>query len=118
MKKKYIFVCQHNFTRSRFGAEFMRGYLKGLGRKATVISRGVGVSSAFLGRRISRKDLNGVTCVFVMEEYMKKDIVDKFDFDSKKVVVLNIPDDYAFFKKKKIVELDRIFQKMEWEKYL
>jgi predicted protein tyrosine phosphatase len=111
-------VCRHNFTRSRFGAEFLRGYLNAKKIKADVISRGVGWSSNFIGKRIKKEDLKGMTRIFVMEDYMKDWIVDTFGFDAKKIIVFNIPDDYGFWKKLKVRELDKLFQKIDWKKYL
>jgi predicted protein tyrosine phosphatase len=118
MNRRYIFVCRHNFTRSRFGAEFLRGYLNSKKREFEVISRGVGWTSIFLGKKLSKEDLIGVRKIFVMEGYMKDWILKRFGGNPDKIVVLNIPDKYGFLKKRKVVDLDRIFQNFDWEKYL
>jgi protein-tyrosine-phosphatase len=53
--KKYLFICQHNFTRSRYTEEFFRGFLKGKKKEGKVYSAGLGFSSIFLGRRLNRR---------------------------------------------------------------
>ena len=115
---KYIFICKHNFTRSKFGAEFFRGYLRGKKIKGKVYSAGIGFGSIFLGKRINKKYLIGTDYIFVMEKYMKDHIIKKFNFDSKKIIVLNILDDYGLFEKKSIRDLDKKFRKINWNKYL
>ncbi|MBT3690884.1 hypothetical protein HOD29_01245 [archaeon] len=115
---KYLFICQHNFTRSKFGASFFRGFLEGKGIKAKVGSAGIGFVSYFLGRRVNRKIIQRVDWIFVMEGYMKDYFVENFGVDSKKIVVLNIKDEYGFFKRKSIKSLNEIFGKINWEKYL
>lgn len=116
--KKYLFVCQHNFTRSKFGAEFFRGYLNGKKINAKVRSVGLGFSSNFFGNRVCRESLNGVDWVFVMENYMKDYLFEKFGVDKKKIVVIGIKDEYGFMKKKNILELDRALRRVKWERYL
>jgi predicted protein tyrosine phosphatase len=116
--KKYLFVCQHNFTRSKFGAEFFRGYLKGKGIKSKVKSAGIGPSSYILGRRINKRILKNKDWIFVREVWMKKYLVKNFKIDKNKIVVLNIEDKYGFLRKKNIDELDKKFKKIDWSKYL
>lgn len=116
--KKYLFVCKHNFTRSKFGAEFFRGYLLAKNKEVKVISRGLGFSSYFFGRKLRRKDLKDTDFIFVMENYMKDKIFEKFNFDKKKIIVLNIKDEYGFGKIKNIEDLDKKFKKINWKKYL
>lgn len=118
IERKYLFVCQHNFTRSKYGAEFLSGFFKGKKIYAKIDSAGIGISSYFLGKRISKKILKNVNIVFVMEGYMKTYIIDKFCFDKSKIIVLNIKDDYGFLKRKSIKELNKILMKINWEKYL
>lgn len=120
MKRKYLFVCKHNFARSKYGEKFLRKYLKENNIEGRVFSAGVGWSSILLGRRVSRKILNGVFRIFVMEDYMKDWIVEKFGVDKRKIVVLNIPDDYGvlFLKKYKLEDLEKIMKKVNWKKYI
>lgn len=116
--KDYLFICQHNFTRSKFGAEFFRGYLKGKKIKSKVKSAGIGFGSYFLGRKVNKRILKNKFWVFVMESYMKDFLIKKFNVNKNKIVVLNIEDDYGFFHKRTIEELDKEFKKINWEKYL
>ncbi len=117
-KRKYLFVCQHNFTRSRYGAEFLSGFLDGRGISAQIDSAGLGIASYFLGKRINHKFLKDVDIVFVMENYMKDYLECRFCFDKSKIVVLNIKDDYGFLKRKSIKELDKLLRRVKWQKYL
>ena len=91
--KRYIFICKHNFTRSKFGAEFFRGYLLAKNKESKVISRGLGFLSYFIGRKLRKKDLKDANFVFVMERYMKDKLFEKFNFDKNKIIVLNIKDE-------------------------
>jgi len=117
-KRKYLFVCQHNFTRSKYGAEFLSGFLEGKKIEAQIDSAGLGIASYFLGKRINSKILNNVNKVFVMEDYMKDYLMNKFKFDQSKIIILNIKDNYGFLKKKSIKELDKLLRKARWERYL
>ena len=116
--KRYLFVCQHNFTRSKYGAEFFRGYLIGKKVNAKVKSAGIGFSSYFFGKRISKRILRIIDWVFVMEKDMKNYLIEKFNFDKKKIVILNIEDKYGFLRIKNIEELDKKFRKVNWGDYL
>jgi predicted protein tyrosine phosphatase len=116
--KNYLFICQHNFTRSIYGAEFFRGFLEGKKIQAKVDSAGIGLISFFLGKRVNKKILRNQYKIFVMEDYMKDYLVRKFNLDSTRIVVLDIYDDYGLFKKKDLNKLDKLFRKIKWENYL
>ncbi len=116
--KKYLFICQHNFTRSRYGAEFFRGYLKGKKREGRVYSAGLGWISFFLGKRVNKKLLKKVDWIFVMEKYMKDYLIGKFKLDEDKIVVLNIDDFYGFLRRKTVDDLDKILEKIKWNNFL
>ena len=119
-QKKYLFVCRHNFTRSRYGAEYFLGFLKARGIDARVISAGVGWTSIFFGHRVTKKRLRGVDKIFVMEKYMKDWIFKRFDFDKKNIIVLNIPDEYGIFgfMRYTIEDLNKRFGKVNWKRYI
>jgi len=116
--KNYLFVCQHNFTRSKYGAEFFRGYLKGKKKQGKVYSAGLGGISIFVGRKVNKKLLKKMDWVFVMEKYMKDYLVRKFGLDKNKIVVLNIEDNYGFLRRKTVDDLDTVFEKIDWKKFL
>jgi len=115
--KSYLFVCQHNFTRSKFGADFFRGYLRGKGIAAKVRSAGVGFISNFLGNRVDKK-VKGFDYIFVMEDYMKEYLINKFNVNKTRITVLGIKDEYGLFRKKSMDSLEKFFEKIKWEKYL
>jgi predicted protein tyrosine phosphatase len=116
--KNYLFVCKHNFTRSKYAAEFFRGFLDGEKKKGNVYSVGTGFISHFLGKRVNKKILSKMDLVFVMEKYMKDLIVKNFEFDKNKIVVLNIKDNYGYFSRKGFKDLDKIFKRIKWNTYL
>ena len=116
--KKYLFVCKHNFTRSRYGAEFFRQYLKRAKKQGKVYSAGLLFLLFFFGRRVNRKMLEKMDRIFVMEKYMKDYLIKNFQVDERKIVVLNIKDVYGFLREKPIDDLTKIFEKIDWKKYL
>jgi protein-tyrosine-phosphatase len=116
--KKYIFICQHNFIRSRYGAEFFRGLLRGEKIEGKVYSAGLGFISIFFGRRVSKRLLSKMDWVFVMEKYMKDYLIKKFKFDKNKIIVLNIKDIYGPGKSKDVDDLDKILENKHFERYL
>lgn len=116
--KKYLFICQHNFTRSKYSAEFFRGFLKGRKIEGKIYSAGLGIISIFLGRRINQKLIKKIDWFFVMEDYMKSYLIKKFNIDKKKIVVLNIKDIYGFFRRKTISDLSKLLEKKNLGRYL
>jgi len=116
--KNYLFVCRHNFTRSKFITEFFRGFLEGKKIEARVYSAGIGFVSSFFGKRVNKRFLKKMSLIFVMEGYMKEQLIQKFELDKQKIIVLRIKDEYGFLKKKNIDDLDKIFERIKWEKWL
>jgi predicted protein tyrosine phosphatase len=116
--KKYLFICKNNLTRSKFGAEFLRGYLLAKGINAEVFSRGILFISYLFGRKLRAKDLVGINKIFVMEDYMKEYILKKYKVDNKKIIILEIKDLYGSPFKKSVKELDKHFEKINWDRYL
>ena len=116
--KKYIFICQHNFIRSRYVAEFFRGFLRGENIEGKVYSAGLGFISIFFGRRVSSRLLRKMDWIFVMEPYMKDELIRKFKTDEKKIVVLNIKDIYGPGKSKDVDDLDKLFENKNFCRYL
>jgi predicted protein tyrosine phosphatase len=116
--KKYIFICQHNFIRSRYGAEFFRGILKGENKEGKVYSAGLGVISVFFGRRVTKRLLYKMNWIFVMEKYMKEELIKRFKVDGNKIIVLNIKDIYGPGKSKDVDDLDKILENKNFEKYM
>lgn len=115
---RYLFVCQHNFTRSKHGAEFFEGYLKGKNLNGVVDSAGIGLISFLIGKRINKEFIKKFDLIFVMEKYMKDFIMEKFNIKPENIVVLGIADVYGFMRRKSVSDLDRVFEGVDWEKYL
>jgi predicted protein tyrosine phosphatase len=116
--KKYLFICQHNFIRSKYGAEFFRGILKGENKEGKVYSAGLGFISIFLGRRVSKRILHRVDWIFVMEKYMKDELIRKYKIDGKNIIVLNIKDIYGPGKSKDVDDLDKLLENKDFIKYI
>jgi len=116
--KKYLFICQHNFIRSRYGAEFFRGFLKGENKEGKVYSAGLGFISIFFGRRVNKRLLHKMNWIFVMEKYMKDYLICKFEIDEKKIVILNIKDIYWPGNSKDVDDLDKLLENKNFGKYL
>ena len=53
-----------------------------------------------------------------MEKYMKDLLIKKFKVDKNKIFVLNIKDDYGYFEKGSFEDLDRIFKRINWDRFL
>lgn len=116
--KNYLFICQHNFIRSRYGAEFFRGFLKGKKKEGNVSSAGLGLIAMILGKKVNKRMLNKMDWIFVMEDYMRDYLIKKFNVNKKKIVVLNIKDIYGFFTRKNVDQLDKILETKAFGKYL
>ncbi len=116
--KNYLFICQHNFIRSRYGAEFFRGFLKGKKKEGNVSSAGLGLISMILGKKVNKRMLAKMDWIFVMEDYMKEDLIKKFNINRNKIIVLKIKDIYGPGKEKDVDDLDKILETKNFSKYL
>lgn len=106
MSAKYLFVCHANWSRSPYAAEWFSEYCKRSNIEAEVMSAGLKVEPAEIDcRRINLNNeivkwtrtsldpelVNWADEIIVMEEYMKEEINQKYP-NTKRIVVLNIPD--------------------------
>ena len=94
MKQKvhaYLFVCMANMNRSPTAEEVFRGLAKSKGIPVKTESAGLSfLSSQGLNKHlVSEADL-----IFVMENYMKDQIIQIYNVDPGKIIVLDIPDIY------------------------
>jgi len=87
---KILFVCSRNKWRSRTAETIFKN--NGLHQ---IKSAGTEKSAKI---RLTQSMINWADTVFVMEEKHKKRIFDKFDFNfqAKKLEVLDIPDEYQY----------------------
>jgi predicted protein tyrosine phosphatase len=99
-------------------AEFFRGFLRGENIEGKVYSAGLGFISIFFGRRVSSRLLRKMDWIFVMEPYMKDELIRKFKTDEKKIVVLNIKDIYGPGKSKDVDDLDKLLENKNFCRYL
>lgn len=92
--------------------------MKGKKKEAKVYSAGIGIISIFLGRRVSKRLLSKMDWIFVMEEYMKKYLINKFKINKRKIIVLNIKDIYGPGRNKNVDDLDKLLENKNFGKYL
>jgi len=116
--KNYLFICRHNFTRSKQGKKFLEKYLKKKKIKANVYSAGIALVSRVVGEKVNKKIIGKADVIFVMENYMKTYLIRNFDVKKNKIVVLGIKDLYGFLRQKSLEELNGVFEKIEWRRYL
>jgi predicted protein tyrosine phosphatase len=89
MKKKLLFVCTANIQRSKTAENLFKK-----DNRFLVNSAGVSVHAKTV---LSKELLNWADYVFVMEEWHKKLIQDKFpEINQNKIICLGIPDIYMF----------------------
>jgi predicted protein tyrosine phosphatase len=87
----YLFVCLANMNRSPAAATVFQGLARARGVKVRVVSAGI---SPLARKPVDTKTAEEADLIFVMEDYMKHDLVGDFDVHPGKVVVLGIPDIY------------------------
>ena len=90
--RKYLFVCWQNQTRSPYVSRYFDNLLKRMGTQGWVASAGLAESS---NKKVTKEMCNLVDMIFVMEEWMKDELVRKYQVDECKVVNLDILDVYT-----------------------
>jgi len=94
----YLFVCDQNYLRSPFCAEYFESLLKRVGMYGTVTSAGLRASDEkvplldgghWRKRRLNRQMIDSSRKIFTMTPKMVREIKDKYG-EEEKVVCLNI----------------------------
>ena len=94
MKKKrktYLFVCRANVDRSRTAEDVCRGIAQHRGLAIDAASAGM---SEAADNPLTQEQADKADLIFVMEEWMKKELLTKFKQPAGKVICLNIPDEF------------------------
>ena len=87
MKTHLLFVCTANIDRSRAGEALFEN-----SKRYEAKSAGI---HAFAETRISQEAIDWADVIFCMEHEHKQHIIDNFDVDINKIIVLNITNEYA-----------------------
>ena len=87
----YLFVCAANRNRSPTAAEVFRTLAAQAGVSVTVDSAGI---SPFADRPVTKELADRAELIFVMEDYMARELETAYGQDPAKIVCLDIPDVY------------------------
>ncbi len=90
-RKKYLFVCRANADRSKSAEDLCRGIAQHKGLAIDTTSAGMSESA---NNPISQDQADQADLIFVMEEWMRKEMLGKFKQSAGKVICLDIPDEY------------------------
>ncbi len=90
-KRHYLFVCAGNRNRSPTAEDVVRTLAAQKGLDIEVGSAGL---SPFAERRLTKEMADRADLIFVMEEYMARELEDTYGQDPGKIVCLDIPDMY------------------------
>ena len=98
--KNLLFICSKNRWRSPTAEKVFSD-------RPGIATRSAGTSTGAV-RQVNAKDLKWANIVFVMENKHKQRLKSDFPGETKykKIVVLDIPDDYKFMAPELIVELE------------
>ena len=90
-RKKYLFVCRANVDRSRTAEDLCRGIIQHKGLAIDVASAGTseGAENPLTQDQADQADL-----IFVMEEWMRNEVLTKFRQPAGKLICLDIPDEF------------------------
>ncbi|MCF8336249.1 MAG: hypothetical protein K9H65_06575 [Bacteroidales bacterium] len=89
--KTYLFVCLANMNRSPTAEAVCQGLARSKGSNIQTSSAGL---SGWAERPLKKEVAEKADLIFVMEDYMKKEISIAFSVASGKIIVLDIPDIY------------------------
>jgi predicted protein tyrosine phosphatase len=91
MGLKYLFVCAANRNRSPTAAQVFRTLAAQAGFAVEVDSAGI---SPFSERPVTKELADRADLIFVMEDYMARELETQYGQDPAKIVCLDIPDVY------------------------
>ncbi len=109
---KYLFVCEGNADRSPTAARICREMANERGLELEVQSSGLKVEG---GRQLTREMAESADKIFVMEDYMVREVVQDYCQAEEKIVCLNVRDDYDTAYPQERERLEQIFrEKLEY----
>ena len=90
-RQTYLFVCRANVDRSRTAEDICRKIVQSKGLAIDAVSAGVseGADNPLTQDLADRADI-----IFVMEEWMKEVLQTRFKQSPRKVICLDIPDEF------------------------
>ncbi len=89
--RHYLFVCAANRNRSPTAAEVFRALAAQAGLAVEVSSAGL---SPYAERPVTKELADSADLIFVMEDYMARELESQYGQDPAKIVCLDIPDIY------------------------
>jgi predicted protein tyrosine phosphatase len=90
-RRRYLFVCAANINRSPTAVDVFRKLAAENGLEVQVSSAGI---SPFSGNPVTKAMADEADLIFVMEDYMARELETKYGQDPAKIVCLDIPDIY------------------------
>ena len=87
---KVLFVCLANEGRSPYAERYFRERCREKGIDVEVTSAGLRAEDEF-SRPVTRSLVESSDLIFVMEEYMKEELIERFYADPRKICCLNVP---------------------------
>lgn len=92
--KKYLVVCSKNRFRSKYAEKWLREFCKSHNVGAYIRSAGLYVSHPD-ATQVGKFLVQWADMIFVMEEYMKKEIILNYKGKDENIVNLGIPDIFS-----------------------
>jgi predicted protein tyrosine phosphatase len=89
--RRYLFVCAANLNRSPTAEDVFRTLAAQAGVEVEVSSAGL---SPFAERPITKDLADTADLIFVMEDYMARELETRYRQDRTKIVCLDVPDVY------------------------
>lgn len=89
--KNYLFVCHANINRSKTAEDVCKAIAEQRNLKIAVTSAGI---SSLATNPVTKEIADRADVIFVMEEYMKTELVVGCRQNPGKIICLNIPDIY------------------------
>lgn len=90
-RRHYLFVCAANINRSPTAADVFREMAASNGLDVEVSSAGMSPLSA---HPVTKAMADQADLIFVMEDYMTREVQTRYGQDSGKIICLDIPDLY------------------------
>lgn len=89
--RRYLFICAANLNRSPTAEAVFLALARQAGVEVEVSSAGL---SPYAQRPVTRELVDRADLIFVMEDYMARELQTRYNLDPAKIVCLDIPDMY------------------------